>query len=138
MPGDPAVPEEAERVPAVPVVLSAANFLNAVAVKLPPFWPDNIKTWLIQSESQFRLKGVACSQPKFEYVVQDMSQSDTVKVLDLIRAPPADSYRHLKDRLLKMYALIEYARYEAISSLPLSGDMLPSALMFQDARSPSC
>ena len=135
MPGDPAVVDGAKIVPAT---LSATHLLMTLSMKLPPFWPDNIKTWLIQSESQFRLKGVACSQPKFEYVVQDMSQSDTVKVLDLIRAPPADSYRHLKDRLLKMYALIEYARYEAISSLPLSGDMLPSALMFQDARSPSC
>ena len=28
-----------------------------------------------------------------------------------------------------MYMLNNYARYEAISSLPLSGDMLPSALM---------
>ena len=78
----------------VPTVLSAPDFLNTVAVKLPPFWPDNIETWLIQSESQFRLKGVTCSQTKFDYVVQAMSQSDAVKVLDLIRAPPANPYRH--------------------------------------------
>ena len=59
-----------------------------------------------------------------------MSQSDTVKVLDLIRDPPATNpYRHLKDRLLRMYALTDYASLEAISNLPLSGDMLPSALM---------
>ena len=60
-----------------------------------------------------------------------MSQSDTVKVLDLIRAPLADPYRHIKEFLLKMHALTDYARYEAISSLPLSGDMLPSALMLK-------
>ena len=61
-----------------------------------------------------------------------MSQSDAVKILDLIRAPPAtDPYRHLKDRLLRMCALTDYARYEAISSLPLSGDMLPSTLMLK-------
>ena len=70
-----------------------------------------------------------CSQTKFDYVVQAMSQSDAVKVLDLISPPPADPYRHIKERLLKMYTLTDYARYEAISSLPLSGDMLPSALM---------
>ena len=28
-----------------------------------------------------------------------------------------------------MYALTDYAHFEAISSLPLSGDMLPSALL---------
>ena len=59
-----------------------------------------------------------------------MSQTDAVKVLDLIRAPPADNpYGHLKDRLLQMYALMDYPRYETIYSLPLSGDMLPSTLM---------
>ena len=98
-------------------------------MKLPPFWLDNIETWLIQSEHQFCFKGVTCSQTKFDYVVQAVSQSDAVKLLDLIRAPPADPYRHLKGRLLKIYALTDNARYEAISSLPLSGDMLPSALM---------
>ena len=94
-----------------------------------PFWPDNIETWLIQSESQFRLKGVTSSLTKFDYVVQAISQSNAVKVLDLIRAPPTDPYRHLNDHLLKIYALTDYAQYKAISSLPLSGDMLPSALM---------
>ena len=68
-----------------------------------------------------------------------MSQSDAVKILDLIRAPPAtDPYRHLKDRLLRMCALTDYARYEAISSLPLSGDMLPSALMLKMLFPPFC
>ena len=106
MPGDPAVVKEAK---IVPVVLSAANLLNAVAVKLPPFWPDNIQTWLIQSQSQFHLKGATCSQTKFDCVVQVMSQSEVVKVLDLIRAPPTNPYRHLKDCLLKMYSLTDYA-----------------------------
>ena len=82
MPGNPAVIE------VIPAALSTADLLNAVAVKLPPFWPDDIETWLVQSESQFRLKGVTTSQTKFDYFVQAMSQSDAVKVLDLIRAPP--------------------------------------------------
>ena len=81
MPGDSTVLEEAKD---VPTTLSAA-----VAVKLPPFWPDNMETWFVQSKSQFRLKGVTSSQTKFDNVVQVMSQSDVVKVLDLIRASPA-------------------------------------------------
>ena len=58
MPGDPTVVDGAD---IVPTALSAADLLMAVAVKLPPFWPDNMETWLIQSESQFHLKGVTCS-----------------------------------------------------------------------------
>ena len=128
MPGDPAVVNGAER---VPDILSAADLLMAIAVKLPPFWLDNIEPWLIQSESQFHLKGVVCSQTKFDYVVKAMSQSYAVKVLDFIRTPPADPYRHIKEHLLKMYALTDYARYEAISSLSLLGDVLPFTLMLK-------
>ena len=59
-----------------------------------------------------------------------MSQTDAAKVLDLIRVPSADNpYGHLKEILLWMYALTDFASYEPISSLPLSGDMLPSGLM---------
>ena len=88
MPGNPTVLGDTA------MALNAAVLLNAVAVKLPPFWPDNIETWLVQAESQFHLKGVTSSQTKFDYFVQSMSQTDTIKVLDLIRAPPADdSYR---------------------------------------------
>ena len=54
MPEDPAALDNR----AEGLVLTAADLLHSIAVKLPPFWLDNIKTWLIQSKSQFRLKGV--------------------------------------------------------------------------------
>ena len=124
MSGDSAVME------GVPEALSAANLVNAVAVKLPLFWPDNIETWFVQSESQFRFKGVVVSQTKFDYCVQSMMQEVAVKVLNIIRNPPAeDSYRHLKDRLLRMFVLNDYSCAEAILNLPLSGEMQPSTLM---------
>ena len=59
-----------------------------------------------------------------------MSQTETVKVLDLIHVSPRDNpYGHLKNRLLRMYGLTDYACLEAISSLPFLGDMLPSGLV---------
>ena len=48
--GDPAVLGDTD------YALTTADLLNNVAVKLPPFWPDNIETWLVQYESQFRLQ----------------------------------------------------------------------------------
>ena len=58
-----------------------------------------------------------------------MSQSDAVKVFDLIRAlTTSNPYQHLKDQLLRMYALTDHVCVEAISNLPLCRDMLPSAL----------
>ena len=109
---------------------SSSHQCQAVAIKLPPFWPDNIDAWFSQVESQFRTRNVTAQQTKFDYVVQAMSQQEVVKVLDLVRCPPPlDPFDQLKSRLLSLYAMTEYARYEAFISLPMSGDMLPSALM---------
>ena len=94
------------------------------------FWPENIETWFVQSEYQFCLKGATSSQPKFEYWVQSMTQDVVVKVLNLIRNPPTNNpYRHLKDSYLRMFALNDYPRAEAIANLPLTGNMQSSTLM---------
>ena len=63
-----------------------------------------------------------------------MTQEGTNKVLNLIRNPPTDeSYRHIKDRLLRIFSLNDYARAEAIANMPLTSNMQSSTL--QDAWS---
>ena len=44
------MPEDQAVLMGVPAALSATNILYAVAVKLPLFWPDDIKMWFVQSE----------------------------------------------------------------------------------------
>ena len=128
MPGDPSV---LEGVP-VPTALITPDLLHTVAVKLPPFWPDNIETWFVQSESQFCLKKVSV---KFDYCIYPMTQEVAMKVLNLNRNPSTDDpYQHLKNRLLSMFALNDYAHAEAIANLTLTGNMQPSALMSRMLR----
>ena len=86
MPGDPTILEGV----LVGTALTTTDLLNAVAVKLPLFWLEDIETWFVQYESQFGLKGVQSSQTKFDYCVQSMAQEVAVEVLDLIRNPPAN------------------------------------------------
>jgi len=106
------------------------DILNTVSVKVPAFWPDSAEAWFIQTEAQFALKGVTVSLTKFYYCVSAFNQETANQVLDLIKAPPVEGpYEALKARLLKLFALDDFQRYEAISSLPLSGDMKPSKLM---------
>ena len=107
--------------------LNVADLLNAISVKLPPFWLYNIETCFFQTKSQFHLKGVSSSQTKFDYIVQSMSEDFDVKILDLVCSTSTeDPYQHLKDRLLPMN---DYARCEAIHNLSLTGDLQPSTLM---------
>ena len=54
MPGEPAILEERPE----KLSLTAAELLHNLGVKLPPYWPKNIETWLIQSEHHFCLKGI--------------------------------------------------------------------------------
>ena len=105
------------------------DLLNTVAVKVPAFWPDCAEAWFHQTEAQFALKGVSVSTTKFYYCISAFNRETAVQVLDLIRSPPADPYEALKARLLQLYGLDDFQRYEAICSLPLSGDIKPSKLM---------
>ena len=73
---------------------------------------------------------MTASSTKFYYCVSSFNQETANQVLDLIKSPPAtDPYEALKNRLLKLFALDDFQRYEAISNLPLFGDMKPSKLM---------
>ena len=115
------------RVQAEPSLL---DLLNTVSVKNPAFWPDSPEAWFVQVEAQFALKGVTASYTKFYFCVSSFNQETANQVLDLIKSPlSSNPYKALKNRLLKLFALDDYQRYEAISNLPLSGDMKPSKLM---------
>ena len=102
----------------------------AVALKLPPFWPESAEVWFALAEAQFNIKGISNSTTKFYHCVATMSQDGASQMLDLIRDPPASKpYVVFKSRLDKTYALNDYQRFESLISLPLSGDQKPSHLM---------
>ena len=109
---------------------SQSSHLYAVALKLPVFWPDSCESWFINAESQFHLKNITSSVTKFDHVIASLPQNEIDNVVDIIRNPSAtDPYGVLKARLLQTHSLTDYAQCESIMSLPLSGDMLPSALL---------
>ena len=126
MPGDPALTTGASS----QMDSSPSSHLYAVALKLPVFWPDSCESWFINAESQFHLKNITSSITKFHHVVASLPQNEIDNVVDIIRNPPAaNPYDVLQSRLLQTHSLTDYARCESIMSLPLSGDMLPSALL---------
>jgi len=126
MPGDPALTVDT----ANQSEASSSSHFYAVALKLPVFWPDSCESWFINAESQFHLKNITTSSTKFHHVVASLPQKEIDNIVDIIRNPPAaDPYSALKSHLLQTHSLTDYARCESIMSLPLSGDMLPSALL---------
>ena len=110
---------------AIPVVAS-----SAVHIKLPTFWPDAAEVWFAQADAQFAIRNISSSKTKFYHAVAVLPQEVASQILDLIRAPPlGDPYEVLWEGLIKLYTLNDYQRFEALVSLPLSGDQKPSHLM---------
>ena len=112
------------------VPVSSAAFSTNTALKLPTFWPENAEVWFAQAEAQFAIKAISVSRTKFYYAVASLPQEVATQILDLIRAPPAGGpYEILRERLITLYSLNDYQRFEALVSLTLSGDQKPSHLM---------
>ena len=106
--------------PSVPTVAAS------VALKLPVFWPEATEVWFAQADPQFAIKNITVSKTKFYHAVASLPQDVAAQILDLIRAPPAgDPYEVLKECLTRLYFL----RFQALVSLPLTGDQKPSHLM---------
>ena len=48
----------------------------SVSLKLPTFWHDSAKTWLLQTDVQFAIKHITSSETKFYYCVAALSKDD--------------------------------------------------------------
>ena len=63
----------------------AAAAVNAVAVKLPAFWPQKPCSWFIPVEAQFRRANITQEQTKLDHVlaVLDPETCDRISSLSL-------------------------------------------------------
>ena len=101
-----------------------------VSMKLPVFWPDAAEVWFAQADAQLTIRNVTVSKTKFYHLVAVLPQEVASQIMDLICPPPAeDPYGVLRECLITLYTLNNYQRFEALVSLPLSGDQKPSHLM---------
>ena len=113
-----------------PTAPSSPSPVVNVSMKLPVFWPDTAEVWFAQVDNQFAIRSVTVSKMKFYHAVAVLSQEVPSKILDLICASPAkDPYGVLRECLITLYTLKNYQHFEALVSLPLSGDQKTSHLM---------
>lgn len=104
--------------------------INAVALKLPVFWPAQPGTWFTQAEAQFHLRDITADDTKFYYVVAALDQDTAGRLIDVLNAPPAHGkYAALKRRLLSTYGLSRSERGSKLLHMRPLGDRRPSQLM---------
>lgn len=103
--------------------------LDAISVKLSPFWSSSPVTWFIHVESQFTLARVSSDTSKYHQVIAALPQSAIDSVLDFIETPPeSDLYIGLKKKLIERHSLSEERRIEELLSNTQLGDKRPSEL----------
>ena len=103
---------------------------NALAVKLPEFWPEDVNIWFTQCDAQFRISKITNEQTKFDYVIQKLDRDTVKRVRDLIANPPeTDPYTTMKCRLLACYKKLQYEELQSFHDVPSLGDRRPTELM---------
>ena len=102
---------------------------DAVAVKLPPIWTNDVETWFLQAEAQFAIRKITEERTQFHHVVASLSADCAATVKGVIRNPPERPYTALKEALIKEYELTDHERAGAILAITSLGDSKPSAVM---------
>lgn len=106
---------------------SSKSEVNAVSVKLAPFWSNSPITWFIHVEAQFSLARISSDASKYHHVIAALPQSAIDSVLDFIEKPPeSDLYIGLKKKLIERHSLSEERRIEELLSNTQLGDKKPS------------
>ena len=119
----PTAPEESTAPDVKPVV-------TAVALKLPPFWPNDPALWFAQVEAQFVTRDISAQNTKFAYVIGSLQQDIAQEVRDFIISPPAKNrYDKLREELIKRTSESQQKRLHQLLIAEELGDKKPSQLL---------
>lgn len=84
-----------------------ANEVNAVSLKLPPFWPNLPVHWFHQVESQFNTRGINTERTKYDYLISSLTQEVITSVFDvmqgIVTTQDATPYTTLKNALINRF-----------------------------------
>jgi len=74
--------------------------INRIAVKAPPFWPEEPELWFAQIEGQFTLGGITQDATKYTYVLSQLEAKCARKIKNVAANPPeSNKYHALKQSL---------------------------------------
>lgn len=108
----------------------ANNNINAVKIRVPPFWKNDPQLWFLQLEAQFTLCNIVSDLTKFNTVVGNVEAHFLDPVKDLIRNPPANNrYETIKTRLTTKFEESDSTKIRTLLNELTLGDLKPSDLL---------
>lgn len=110
--------------------ISQPQHINAVSVRVQPFWKANPALWFHQVEAQFENSRITVDRTKYNMIVSAIESNILAQVSDLVLNPPEENlYESLKNRLLERFADSEQSRLRKLLSNLSVGDRKPSHLL---------
>lgn len=104
--------------------------VNRVAVRLPPFWPEDPEVWFVQAEAQFQISGIKEDTTKFYHVISQLDQRYIREIKDIVRNPPPNNkYEKLKQELTKRLSISRQHQITQLLSHEELGDRKPSQFL---------
>lgn len=101
-----------------------------VSPKLPSCWINNLQSWFVHIEAQFRTSGITKDSTKFDHVVQALPATLIDRILPFLLQPPKeDAYNKLKESILQITAISDKQRYIQLFREVTLGDQKPSHLL---------
>ncbi|XP_037034323.1 uncharacterized protein LOC119073129 [Bradysia coprophila] len=79
--------------------------IDAVQIKMPPFWKADPELWFLQIEAQFSSANIRTDLSKYNQIVGKLDSDILSKVSDIVKNPPAThKYDAIKARLTTEFA----------------------------------
>lgn len=104
--------------------------IERIALRLPPFWPEEPAVWFAQVEAQFILSGITVDTTKFYQVIAQLDHKYAREVKDIITNPPqSDKYNKLKYELIKRLSISQEQRMRQLLTHEELGDRKPSQFL---------
>jgi len=113
-----------------PVVISPPQAVQAVSLKLPPYWPNDPIVWFAQVEAQFLTRNITSQATQFAYVIASLPPEIAQEIRDILISPPPESpYDVLKATLIRRTSASEQKRLHQLLISEELGDRQPSQLL---------
>lgn len=104
--------------------------ISKVAVRVPPFWPDEPEIWFANLEGQFSISGITADNTKFYYAISQLDQQYSKEVKDIITSPPATGkFEKLKSELIKRLCASHEKKVQQLLMHEELGDRKPSQFL---------
>ena len=113
-----------------PAGAASVASIDAVSVKVPPFWTSNPSLWFLRLEAQFHNANISQDETKFFHVVGNLDDQVSEEIEDFLTNPPeTGKYKALKDALISAYGRTQAQKDAELLAITSMGDRRPSAFL---------